>query len=127
MDKSPVRPAAGLSAGFAALVSNGLGLLLSRLELAALELAEVRNQLLRLVVVLGLALMAIWFTIAYGSVLLMYLAWERLGWKILPIITLLFAGIAVGLLHYARNMVNQGCFSLPATMGELRADRDSLL
>ncbi|MBV8125278.1 MAG: phage holin family protein, partial [Paucibacter sp.] len=56
-----------------------------------------------------------------------YLAWDSLGWKILPIMTVVFLLIAIGLVRYAQNMLRSGKLSLPATMAELKSDRDMLL
>jgi uncharacterized membrane protein YqjE len=114
-------------AGMMGLVRNALGLLLNRIELAALELSEVRENILKLALVFGIGLIAIWFAFVYWSVLLVYLTWETLGWKILLILASLFTLVAVGVLLYARKIVAEGKLSLPATMNELRNDRDALL
>ena len=125
MDKSAER--AGLIGSLAGVAKNTFGLLVSRLELAAIELSEVRNHLLQMAVVFALALMAGVFAIAYASVLVVYLYWEALGWKILLIMTLGFLGIAAGLGCYARALLRQDKLSFPATMAEIKADRDMLL
>lgn len=109
------------------LAKNVFGLLLSRIELAALELSEVRATLLRLALILALGLIAAWFAVAYWSVLLIYLTWDALGWKILFIVAAGFTAITVGVLWYARAILAQGKLSLPVTMSELRNDRDALL
>lgn len=127
MDKSASSPGPGLLGSLAGIVRNGFGLALSRLELAAVELSEARNHLLRLVVTFALALLAGLFAIAYASVALVYLAWDALGWKILPLMALGFAGLAVALALYARTLLRQNKLSLPATMAELKADREMLL
>lgn len=127
MDKSAGPEAPGLIAALAGFARGGVGLLLARLELAALELTEVRAQLLRLLVVFALALMAAWFAVAYGSVLIVLLAWDALGWKIVPIMALLFLLLAIVLGLYARALLRQDKLSLPATMAELKADREMLL
>jgi uncharacterized membrane protein YqjE len=127
MEKSAAVPAAGLLAGLTGLATNVMGLLFSRLELAALELSELRNRLLKLALVFALAIVAVWFAIFSGTVLVMYLTWESLGWKVLFIMTLCFAVLAAGLLFYACSMARRGKLSLPATMAELKADRDMLL
>lgn len=128
MSLAEEKPAApGLFASLAAVGRNAVGLLLSRLELAALELSEVRNHLLTLVAVFALAVVAGWFALAYLSVTVAYLAWDSLGWKILPIIAGVFGVIAMALLLYARNVVRSGKLSMPATMAELKSDRDMLL
>jgi uncharacterized membrane protein YqjE len=120
-------PAAGLIAGLVGVTRNGLGLLLSRLELVALELSEARKHLFQLLGVLALAMLALWFALAYGTLLVVYLAWARLGWAILGVMAVGFAALALGLLWYARGLIRQGKLSLPATMSELKADRDMLL
>lgn len=119
--------APGLIASLGNIVRNSLGLILSRLELAALELAEVRNHLLLLVLVFALAVVAGCFALAYASVTVAYLAWDALGWKILPVITGVFLLLAVGLMLYARGLIRSGKLSMPATMAELKSDRDMLL
>lgn len=116
-----------LVAGLIGIVRNMFGLFLSRVELAALELSEVRGTLMKLSVVFALGLLAAWFALAYWSVLLVYLAWNSMGWVILLLVALMFTAIAVGVFFYARSVVEQGKLSLPATMNELRNDRDALL
>jgi uncharacterized membrane protein YqjE len=116
-----------LMAGVTGFFKNALGLLLSRIELAALELAEVRTNLLKLALVSAFGLIAAWFAIAYWSVLLVYLTWDALGWKILMLVAIGFSVIAIGTLLYARALVAQGKLSMPATMSELHNDRDALL
>ena len=117
----------GLIASLSAVARNSVGLLLSRLELAALELSEVRNHLLQLVLVFALAVVAGCFALAWGTVTIAYLAWDSIGWKILPILTGVFLLIAIGLMRYARGLIASGKLSLPATMAELKSDRDMLL
>jgi len=117
----------GLIASLGALTRNAFGLILTRVELAAVELAEVRNHLLRLVAVFALALMACWFAVAYGTATIVYLAWDALGWKILPIMAAVFGFVTLALVWYALAMIKQGKLSLPATMAELKSDRDMLL
>ncbi|MET3131571.1 putative membrane protein YqjE [Oxalobacteraceae bacterium GrIS 1.11] len=125
MDKSGAPP--GLIASLAGVAKNTFGLVLSRLELASHELSEVRNHVLQLIVVFALAVVAGLFAVAYGSVTVVFLAWDSLGWKILPIMTGGFLLIAAGLIRYARALLRQDKLSLPATMAELKADRDMLL
>ena len=128
MDKSASsHQGPGLIASIAGLARNAVGLMLSRLELASIELSEVRNHLLQLVVIFALAMVAGLFAIAYGSVLVVFLALDSLGWKILLIMTAVFLLLAVALVMYARAMLRQGKLSLPATMAELKADRDMLI
>jgi uncharacterized membrane protein YqjE len=127
MEQGAPPPPPGLLASLAAVARGILGLALSRLELAALELGEVRNHLLQLVVVFALAVVAGCFALAYGTVTIVYLAWDALGWKILLIMTGAFMLAALGLILYARRMIRSGKLSLTATMAELKSDRDMLL
>jgi uncharacterized membrane protein YqjE len=117
----------GLFAGLAALTRNLFGLLLSRIELAALELAEIRGNLLRLLWVFALGIMAIWFAVFSWTALLVVVSWDAMGWKIIAIVALAFTLLAAGILFYARGLLQQGRLSMPATMAELRNDRDALL
>ena len=117
----------GLIASLGLVTRNAIALLLNRLELAALELAEVRNHLLKLVVVFALAVLLGGFALIYASVTIVYLAWAAIGWVILPIITGVFLLIAIGLILYARAMIRSGKLTLPATMAELKSDRDMLV
>lgn len=121
------KPNPGLIAGLIAIARNFIALLLNRIELAALEFSEVRANLLKLLLVLGLAMIAAWFALAYWTVLIVVLAWESLGWKILLILAAGLTFLALGLFLYARSMLAQGKLSMTATMTELRNDRDALL
>ncbi|CAN5833735.1 hypothetical protein BH11PSE12_BH11PSE12_00390 [soil metagenome] len=127
MEKLSSGPAVGLIASLTSIARNTLGLLLSRLELAALELSEVRNQILKIAVVFTLAIVAIWFAVAYASAMIVILAWASLGWKILLVMTGGFSLLAAGLLLYLRAILRQGKLSLASTMQELQTDRDMLL
>ena len=127
MEEQAAPPQPGLIGSLSAVVRNTMRLLLSRLELAALELSELRNHVLQLSVVFALALLMAWFAIAFGTATLIYLAWAALGWRILLILAVAFTVIAVGLVLYARSLIRQGRLALPATMAELQADRDALL
>lgn len=117
----------GLIASLGLVTRNAIALLLNRLELAALELAEVRNHLLQLVLVFALAVLLGGFALIYASITVVYLAWAAIGWIILPIITAVFLVVAIGLILYARALIRSGKLALPATMAELKSDRDMLL
>jgi uncharacterized membrane protein YqjE len=117
----------GLIASLGNIARNSMGLLLTRLELAALELSQVRNHLLQLVVAFAVALVAGCFALACFTVMVGYLAWNALGWLILPILAGVFLLLAIGLIVYARGLISAGKLSMPATMAELKSDRDMLL
>jgi len=117
----------GLIGSLAGVAKNSLRLVLSRVELAALELSEMRNHLVQLAVLFALAVLAAWFAIAFGTATLIYLVWEALGWKILLILAAVFVVIAVVLIMSIKKLILQGKLALTATMAELKADRDALL
>jgi len=116
-----------LIASLGLVTRNAIGLLLNRIELAALELAQVRNHLLQLVVVFALALLLGGFALICATATIVWLAWQVIGWVILPIITVVFLAFAIGLILFARAMLRSGKLTLPATMAELKSDRDMLL
>ena len=117
----------GLIAGLTGLAKNVFGLVVSRMELAALELSEMRNHVIELVAVGVLAVTCAFFALAYGTATIVALSWEALGWKILLIMFLVFLGGAVALVLKAKAMLKEGKLALPATMNELKHDRDMLL
>jgi len=120
-------PHVGLVAGIAAMATNFLGLFLSRIELAALELAEVRSALIRMALVGAVGLLAMWFAIACGVMLIVVLAWPFIGWGILLIMAVLFVVGAIVAFQHLQRSIARGALGMPATMSELRKDRDDLL
>jgi uncharacterized membrane protein YqjE len=128
-DQQSSAPAAspGLVAGLAGIAKNMFGLLVSRIELAALELGEIRANLARLLLISALGVIAVWFAFAYWTALIVVLAWDAWGWKILLLIAAAFTLLAAGVFWYARSLLRQDKLSMPATMAELRNDRDALL
>ncbi len=117
----------GLIGGAVELARNTFGLLMSRIELAALELSEVRANALKLALLFALGVVFAFFAIGYWTVLIAYLSWPVLGWKILLILALVFTVITVGIFFYLKSLIEQGKLSMPATMAELRNDHDALL
>jgi uncharacterized membrane protein YqjE len=117
----------GLMGGLSGLVKNLFGLLMSRVELAAIELAEVRNHLIELVALFAIAALAGWFAIAFGTATIVAALWDAMGWKILLIMFLVFAVITAALVLKGLSMLRQGKLAFPETMNELKNDRDMLL
>lgn len=117
----------GLMGGISSLMRSLFGLVVSRVELAALELSEVRNHLIELVALFGAAILAIWFAIAYGTATIVALAWDDMGWKILLILFVVFLVITGILVAKGLALLKQDKLSFPATMKELKNDRDMLL
>jgi len=117
----------GLIGGLAGLVKNLFGLVVSRVELAAVELSEVRNHVIELVALFAGAVLAIWFAVAYGTATIVALTWESMGWKILLIMFGVFAVITAILVFKGLALLKQGKLAFPETMKELKNDRDMLL
>jgi uncharacterized membrane protein YqjE len=117
----------GLMGGLAGLAKNLFGLVVSRVELAAIELSEVRNHLIELVALFAGAVLAVWFAIAYGTATIVALAWDSMGWKILLIMFVVFLAITAFLVFKGMALLKQGKLSFPETMKELKNDREMLL
>ena len=117
----------GLMGGISSLGKSVFGLLVSRVELAALELSEVRNHVIELVAVFAVAVRSIWFAVAYGTAMVVALAWDAMGWKILLIMFVIFLLVTAVLVAKGLSMLKQNKLALPATMKELKNDRDMLL
>ena len=117
----------GLMGGITGLAKNPFGLVVSRVELAALELTEVRNHVIELVAIFALAALATWFALAYGTATIVALAWEEMGWKILLVMFVVFAVITLILVMKGLSLLKQGKLAFPETMKELRNDRDMLM
>lgn len=117
----------GLVGGLTGLAKNIFGLLVSRVELAALELSEVRNHVMALLAVFALAVICSWFAIAYGTAMIVALSWEAMGWKILLVMFLVFIAATAALGFKAKSMLKENKLAFPETMNELKHDRDMLL
>jgi uncharacterized membrane protein YqjE len=117
----------GLMGGISSLARNVFGLVVSRVELAAIELSEVRNHVIELVAIFALAVLATWFALAYGTAMIVALAWEAMGWKILLVMFIGFLVVTAALVAKGLAMLKQGKLAFPETMKELRNDREMLL
>jgi uncharacterized membrane protein YqjE len=116
----------GLMGGISTLAKNLFGLVVSRVELAALELSEVRNHVIELVAIFAFAALATWFALIYGTLTIVALAWDAVGWKILLLMFVVFLVITAVLVSKGLAMLKQGKLALPATMQELKNDREML-
>lgn len=126
-DDSAQQASPGLVAGLGGLARSLFALLVSRIELAALELGEVRDNLARFLLVGALGVIALWFAVACWTAVVIVLAWDAMGWKILALVAAVYSVLAIAILRHARGMVAGNRLSMPATMAELRSDRDALL
>ncbi len=122
------RPAlSSLMSGLADMAKNFFALFVSRVELAAVELGEFRSNLLKLLLFSAFGLIAAVFALVFWSGLLVFLTWDYLGPKILLIIAAVFTVVALALFLKIKSMLAAGLLSMPATLAELRNDRDALL
>jgi len=117
----------GIIASLGDIAKNLFGLLVSRIELAALELGEIRDSLARILLIGTLGIVALWFAVACWTALIVVLAWDTMGWTILLLIAAVFTLVAIGILFHLRSLLGGDRLSMPATMAELRNDRDALL
>jgi uncharacterized membrane protein YqjE len=117
----------GLLGGITGLAKNLFGLVVSRVELAAIEMSEVRNHVIELLAIFAGAVLATWFALAYGTATIVAMAWDEMGWKILLIMFLVFVAITAALVMKGLSMLKQGKLAFPETMKELRNDRDMIM
>ncbi len=117
----------GLISGLVGVGRNLLGLVLNRMELAMLELSELSVNAAKLVLIVALALTALWFSIAFFTVLAVYLLWQFWGWKTLLFFGGFFGVISAVLIWVAWRYLREGKLAMPLTISELRQDRDTLL
>ena len=123
-ENTPATP--GLIASARVLLASMAGLARTRTSLAVLELADARDALLQVMFMGATALLLAGFALACLSALVVALCWDALGWSILLLLFLVYGGLAVLLLQRARAIVASGRIGLPATMEELRKDREAL-
>ncbi len=117
----------GVISGISSLFKSLFGLAVSRVELAALELSEIRNHVIELLAIFAAAVLAVWFAIAFGAMTVVALAWESMGWTILLIMFAVFALITAVLVTKGLALLKQNKLAFPATMKELKNDREMLL
>src|SRR3954467_14366292 len=98
----------GLLGGITGLAKNLFGLVVSRVELAAIELSEVRNHVIELLAIFAGAVLATWFALAYGTATIVALAWDEMGWKILLVMFVVFVAITAALVMKGLSMLKQG-------------------
>jgi uncharacterized membrane protein YqjE len=118
---------AGLIPGVLAALRSFSALAANRIELAVLELSEVRTNAIKLLLLIVFGAIMAWLALAWWSTLVVLLAWPLMGWKIVAIVAAAFTALSAALFWHARAIVVRGGLSMSATMTELRADRDALL
>lgn len=126
-NKEAIDQQPGVMNGISSLCRNLFGLAVSRVELAALELTEVRNHIIELLAIFAAAVLAVWFAIAFGAMTVVALAWDAMGWTILLIMFAVFALVTAVLVTKGLALLKQNKLAFPATMKELKNDREMLL
>ncbi len=117
--------ASPLFAGLRRLGAVTSKLLLSRAEFASLELAEVRVQLLRWLVLALLATSLLVLALIAASALFVVLLWPVLGWIALLLVVVAYAIGALALGLRLRREIAEAPPPLSETLRQLAQDRDA--
>lgn len=126
MNASAVPPGGGLASTAGAAMTSVLKLIGVRLSMAALELGAARNAVFRVLLLAALAVLAAAFALLSVSAMIVALAWDALGWRILLLLCLAYLVLAIAMLLKARNIILSGQIGLPMTLAELQKDREAL-
>jgi uncharacterized membrane protein YqjE len=95
--------------------------------MAVMELADARDAVLRVLLLGALAVLAAAFALLSLSAMIIALAWDAMGWRILLILFLAYLLLTLGMLWKARSIIASGQIGLPTTLAELEKDRAALL
>ena len=113
----------GLRGALAQLGASLLALLRTRLELASLELEEVREQTVRRLVLALVALHFLTFTVFAASALIVVWFWDTHRFAALGAVTLFFLLVALAALWRLRAGMRGAAQPFAATLAELERDR----
>jgi uncharacterized membrane protein YqjE len=127
MNASAEPPGSGLASNVGTLIASVLNLIGVRLSMAVMELADARDAVLRVLLLGALAVLAAAFALLSLSAMIVALAWDAMGWRILLILFLAYLLLAIGMLWKARSIIASGQIGLPTTLAELEKDRAALL
>lgn len=127
MNASAVPPGGGLASTAGAILSSVLKLIGVRLSMAVLELGAARNAVFRVLLLAALAVLAAAFALLSVSAMIVALAWDALGWRILLVLFLAYLLLSIAMLWRARNIILSGEIGLPMTLAELKKDREALV
>ena len=127
MNASAEPPGSGLASNVGTLIASVLKLIGVRLSMAVMELADARDAVMRVLLLGALAVLAAAFALLSLSAMIVALAWDAMGWRILLILFLAYLLLAVGMLWKARSIIASGQVGLPTTLAELEKDRAALL
>ena len=127
MNASAVPPGGGLASTAGTAISSLLKLIGVRLSMAVLELGAARNALFRVLLLAALAVLAAAFALLSVSAMIVALAWDALGWRILLVLFVAYLSLAIAMLWKARDIIVSGQIGLPMTLAELQKDREALV
>ena len=127
MNASAVPPGGGLASNVGTMITSVLKLIGVRLSMAVMELADARDAVLRVLLLGALAVLAAAFALLSLSAMIVALAWDAMGWRILLILFLAYLLLTLGMLWKARSIIASGQIGLPTTLAELEKDRAALL
>ncbi len=127
MNASAVPPGGGLASNVGTMIVSVLKLIGVRLSMAVMELADARDAVLRVLLLGALAVLAAAFALLSLSAMVVALAWDAMGWRILLVLFLAYLLLGVGMLWKARRIIASGQIGLPITLAELEKDRAALL
>ena len=127
MNASAEPHGSGLASNVGTLIASVLKLIGVRLSMAVMELADARDAVLRVLLLGALAVLAAAFALLSLSAMIVALAWDAMGWRILLILFLAYLLLAIGMLWKARSIIASGQIGLPTTLAELEKDRAALL
>lgn len=127
MNASAVPPGGGLASNVGTMIASVLKLIGVRLSMAVMELADARDAVLRVLLLGALAVLAAAFALLSLSAMIVALAWDAMGWRILLILFLAYLLLAIGMLWKAHSIIASGQVGLPTTLAELEKDRAALL
>jgi uncharacterized membrane protein YqjE len=127
MNASAEPPASGLASNVGTMITSVLKLIGVRLSMAVMELADARDAVLRVLLLGALAVLAAAFALLSLSAMIVALAWDAMGWRILLILFLAYLLLTLGMLWKARSIIASGQIGLPTTLAELEKDRAALL
>ena len=127
MNASAEPPASGLASSVGTMITSVLKLVGVRLSMAVMELADARDAVLRVLLLGALAVLAAAFALLSLSAMIIALAWDAMGWRILLILFLAYLLLTLGMLWKARSIIANGQIGFPTTLAELEKDRAALL
>ena len=126
MNSSVRPPNDGLASNAMTVIKNVLKLAGVRFSMATVEFADARDAFLRVLLLGVFALLALAFAFLSISGVIVVLAWEALGWRILMILFFVYLLLTMILLWRARGIIASGKIGLPVTLTEMKKDRAAL-